>query len=73
MTYSFHNRFTIFEERTNIDAPTYELADTDHEHVVLLAGEREVMIAKTGDLVLEGSGYSDETTAVAAARGWRGL
>jgi hypothetical protein len=71
MTYSFHNRFAIFDERINIDAHTYELADTDHEHVILLAGERGAMIANTGDLVLEGSGYPDEATAVAAARGWR--
>jgi hypothetical protein len=71
MTYSFHNRFTIHEERINIDAHTYELADTGREHVILLSGERGVVIAKTGDLVLEGSGYTDEATAVAAARGWR--
>jgi len=26
MTYSFHNRFTIFDERLNIDANMHELA-----------------------------------------------
>ena len=71
MTYTFHNRLTIFEERINIDVPTYELADTDDEHVILLAGERDTTIAKTGNLVVEGSGYPDEAAAVAAARGWR--
>jgi hypothetical protein len=71
MTYTFHNRFTTFNERISIQAGTYQLADTEQEHVMLLAGERDVMIAKTGNLVLEGSGYVDEATAVAAARGWR--
>ncbi len=61
MTYTFHNRLTIFEERINIDVPTYELADTDDEHVILLAGERDTTIAKTGNLVVEGSGYPDHT------------
>src|SRR5262245_45715113 len=71
MTYTFHNRFTTFNERINVQADSYELADTDQEHVILLAGERDVMIAETGNLVLEGRGYADEAAAVAAARGWR--
>lgn len=71
MTYTFHNRFTTFNERVNIDAGVYELADTDSERVVLLAGSKETMIKDTGDLVVEGSRYPDEATAVAAARQWR--
>jgi hypothetical protein len=71
MTYSFHNRFTIFDERLNIDAYMHELADADHERVILRAGLSETMIKATGDLVLEGSRYADEATAVAAARRWR--
>ena len=71
MTYTFHNRFTTFDERINIQAGTFQLADTEQERVMLLAGERDVMIAETGNLVLEGSGYVDEAAAVAAGRGWR--
>jgi hypothetical protein len=71
MTYTFHNRFTIFDERLNIDATTHELADADHERVILLAGAAETMIKDTGDLVLEGSRYADKATALAAARRWR--
>jgi Apea-like HEPN len=71
MTYTFHNRFTTFNERVNIDAGMYELADTDRERVILLAGSRETMIKDTGDLVVEGSRYPDEATAIAAARQWR--
>lgn len=71
MTYTFHNRFTIFDERLNIDANTHELADTDQERVFLQAGAADTMIKDTGDLVLEGSRYPDEATAVAAARRWR--
>jgi hypothetical protein len=71
MTYTFHNRFTIFDERLNIDTNTHELADTDHERVILQAGAAETMIKDTGDLVLEGSRYPDEATTVAAARRWR--
>lgn len=71
MTYTFHNRFTTFNERVNIDDGTYVLADTDRERVVLLAGSRDTMIKDTGDLVVEGSRYPDEATAVAAGRQWR--
>ncbi|WP_374023923.1 hypothetical protein [Mycobacterium sp. HNNTM2301] len=71
MTYTFHNRFTTFNERINIDAGSYVLADTDRERVVLLAGTAETMIKDTGDLVVEGSGYPDEVTAAAAGRRWR--
>jgi hypothetical protein len=51
MTYTFHNRFTIFDERLNIDANTHELAYTEHERVILLAGAAETMIKDTGDPV----------------------
>jgi len=44
MTYRFHNRL----ERINIQAGTYQLADTEQEHVVLLAGQRNLVLAKTG-------------------------
>lgn len=71
MTYTFHNRFTTFNERVNIEAGLYELADTDRERVVLLAGSRDKMIKDTGDLVVEGSRYPDEATAIAAAQQWR--
>lgn len=71
MTYSFHNRFTTFNERVNIDAGMHVLADTDQERVILLAGSQATMIKDTGDLVLEGSRYSDEATAVTAAQQWR--
>jgi hypothetical protein len=57
----------------NIDAYMHELADTDDEHVILRAGVSETTIKATGDLVLEGSRYADEATAVAAARRWRRL
>jgi hypothetical protein len=71
MTYSFHNRFTIFDDRLNIDAHIHELADTDVEHVVLRAGTPGMMIKDTGDLAAEGSRYPDEGSAVAAGRKWR--
>jgi hypothetical protein len=71
MTYTFHNRFTTFDDRIDIQAGTFQLADAEQERVMLLAGERDVMIADTGNLVLEGSGYVDEAAAVAAGRRWR--
>ncbi|GBG36770.1 HEPN domain-containing protein [Mycobacterium montefiorense] len=71
MTYSFRNRFTIFDDRLNIDAHIHELADTGVEHVVLRAGTSGTMIKDTGDLVVEGSRYPDEGSAVAAGREWR--
>lgn len=71
MSYSFHNRFTTFNERLNIDAPSHMLADTGNERVKLSAGAQDTMIKDTGELVLDGSGYADESTALAAGRQWR--
>jgi hypothetical protein len=71
MTYSFHNRFTTFNERLNIDALSRVLADTGTERVRLSAGAQDTMIKDTGDLVLDGSGYDDGSTARAAGRRWR--
>jgi hypothetical protein len=69
--YSFHNRFTTFNERLDIDAVSHLLADTGIERVRLSALAQDTIIKDTGDLVLEGSGYADESTALVAGRRWR--
>jgi hypothetical protein len=69
--YSFRNRFTIFNDRLDIDAVSHVLADTEIERVRLSALVQDTMIRDTGDLVLGGSGYVDESTALVAGRRWR--
>jgi hypothetical protein len=71
MTYSFRNRFTTFNERLNIDAVSHMLADTNIERVRLSALAENTVIKDTGELVLDGSGYADESTARVAGRRWR--
>lgn len=71
MSYSFRNRFSTFDERLNVDATSHLLADNEIERVRLSALAADTMIKDTGDLVLDGGGYADESTAFVAGQRWR--
>jgi Apea-like HEPN len=78
--YSFRNRFRLQEgDLLDADVPEIKLADSiDDGLVILRAPEREMgvgvrgaPISQAGELVVQGSGYPDLDSAVAAGRNWR--
>ena len=70
MTYSFRNRFRLQANRVDSKDPELDLDGGGGEKIVLMSG-RGGPLSATDDLVIQGSGYSDELTAAAAGRRWR--